>query len=207
MTISRFGRAAHARNFGSFIFRSAYSTEVHGAHHVPLHGPLIVLVDSIDPVGQLLIKSLAPRPLSAFTQVVNTEVVGDILWQAPYGISAQLTALDALSQGGALLVNTGLVDPGFLVARDPHVGVVPASLWVSNRDGGTFTPWGTRPASPRARVRLYFDKVITPIVGEASAAVDSGIVTIDRFVSEQCRQILHDHHDVVTQRLGERAAR
>lgn len=207
MTISRAVRSAHARNLGSLLFRAAYSTEVYGAHHVPLHGPLIVLVDSIDPVGQLLIKSLAPRPLSGFTQVVNTEVVGDIPWQAPYGINAQLTALDLLGQGNALLLNTSLLDPGFLVARGPQIGVVPASLWVSDRDGGRFTPWTTRPASPRARVRLYFDEVITPIVGEASAAVNDGLVTIDRFVSEQCRQILRDHHNVVMQRLGERAAR
>lgn len=207
MTISHISRSAHARNLGSLVFRAAYSIEVHGAHHVPLNGPLIVLVDSIDPVGQLLIKSLAPRPLSAFTQVINTEAVGDIPLQEPFGIRAQLTALDVVGQGGAILLNTGLVEPGFLVARSAQVGVVPASLWVSDRDGGRFIHWGTRPAPPRSRVRLYFDEVITPIVGEALTVANGALVTVDRFVSEQCRQILQDHHDVVSQRLGERAAR
>ena len=206
MIASRLRRSAHSRNLGSLLFRGAYPIQVHGSHHVPLHEPLIVIVDSIDPVGQLLIKSVSPRPLIAFTQIIDTEFTGDIPFQEPFGISAQLDALAALQQGGAILLNMDRIEPGFLVNQSGAV-VVAASLWVEHRGDAGFSPWGARPATPRSRVRLYFDQVSTPIVSEVSAPAAGGLVTIDRFVSERCRQILQDHKDLVRQRLGERTAR
>lgn len=206
MTMNFFNRAAHSRNIGSLVFRGAYSIDVHGSHNVPLHGPLIVAVDTIDPIGQALIKSLSPRPLTGFTQILNTEFMGDIPFEAPFGIKAQLDALDALRDGRAILVNTRTIEPGFLLTQS-QAGVVPVSLWIEDRGSRRVSQWTSRPALARSRVRLYFGTARTPIVSEDLTPSSSGLVTIDRFASERCRQILQDHYEEVRQRIGERTAR
>ena len=210
MTINKFNRSAHARNIGSIISRLIYRVKVVGAHHVNPESDresagVVILCSGLGSAGMLLVKSILSRPSNALVEPTVPEVGGDFRLNPPYSIDAQLTGLEVLLAGGAIVVDSHMVDPGFLVMQS-QATVIPVSMWVEDQHGEVSEWLGKAPAV-RSVINVYFGQGSKPSEAQLAEFEHGGLVGASRYVSEWCRQLLQDHRQMVLHRLGGGAAR
>lgn len=110
-------RAAHLRNIGALVTRAAYRVEVHGRHHVPTEGPVLLVAPGLNLVSAGIVASVARRPLHTLAPWASP-ALGDIPVISP-GIGAARWAVELLAGGAAIMVTTSVPPIGYLLAHGP----------------------------------------------------------------------------------------
>lgn len=210
MTSQKFNRSAHARNIGSVIGQLMFRIKVVGAHHVNAdefqsQTGVMVLCTGVGSAGMLLIKSILTRPSHVLTDPSIPEIGGDFRLNPPYSIDAQLASLGVLLMGGVVVIDSNMVDPGFLALQSKAI-VVPASIWV-NKPHGEVSEWRGKAPGVRSVVNVYFGEGREPSDSNLGESEHGGVIGASRYMSEWCRQLLQDHRQMVLHRLGGEAAR
>ncbi len=187
-----------------------YRIKVVGTYHVATDGDhpqvgVIVLCSGVGSAGMLLIKSILTRPSHVLTDPSIPEIGGDFPLSPPYSIGAQLASLEVLLAGGVIIMDSQMVDPGFVVLQSQAV-VVPVSLWV-NMSHGAVLEWQGKAPAVRSSVNVYFGQGKEPSESGLMESEHGGLVGASRYMSEWCRQLLQDHRQMVLHRLGGEAAR
>lgn len=189
--------AATARNIVGPVLRAAYPVQVWGAHHIPAHGPVLIVGDQPELLAGALIKAAAPRPVQVIAsesvmQAVPDGViraVGDIVNPAP-GIGAAQEALELLRDGGAVAALGGSPAIGYLAAAS---GAPVCTVVVHGAAGRVVTD----PPALRRRVEMRFG----PVTHLAIAGDPCAMSTI-RETGERIRQLLVDAQDLARARHG-----
>ena len=189
--------AATARNLAGPLLRTAYPIDVWGAHHIPTHGPVLIVGDQPELLAGALIKSAAPRPVHVIATASVMQALpepllraaGDIANSEP-GIDAAEQALAILRDGGAVTVLGPLPAAGYLAAASGSpIGTV-VVLGAAGR-----VP--TDPPALRRRVEIRFGPVASiDIAGDPCA------MTTIRAAGERIRQQLADAHAEAVARHG-----
>ena len=192
------------------VSRLIYRVKVVGAHHVNPEGGrgstgVVILCAGLGSAGMLLVKSILTRPSHVLVDPTVPEVGGDFRLNPPYSIDAQLIGLEVLLSGGAIIVDSHMVDPSFLVMQS-QATVIPVSVWVEDQHGEVSEWWGKAPAM-RSAINVYFGQGNKPSEAQLAEFEHGGLVGASRYVSEWCRQLLQDHRQMVLHRLGGGAAR
>lgn len=192
------------------VSRLIYRVKVVGSHHVNPESDrestgLVILCSGLGSAGMLLVKSILTRPSHVLVDPTVPEVGGDLPLNPPYSVDAQLVGLEVLLSGGAIIVDSHMVDPSFLVMQSLAT-VVPVSVWVEDQHGEVSEWWGKAPAM-RSAINVYFGQGSKPVEAQLAEFEHGGLVGASRYVSEWCRQLLQDHRQMVLHRLGGGAAR
>lgn len=189
--------AATARNLAGPLLRAAYPIDVWGAHHMPSHGPVLIVGDQPELLAGALIKSVAPRPMhviatASMMQVLPDSVLraaGDIANPTP-GIDAAQRALSVLADGGAVAILGDLPSAGYLAAAS---GAPVGTVIVFGAAGRVLTD----PPALRQRVEIRFGPVMS-----VDADGDPCAMTTIRATGERIRQQLTDAHAEAVARRG-----
>jgi hypothetical protein len=190
--------AAHARNLTSAALRLTYRLRAHGAHHVGISGPLIMVTSCEAILAGPIVRALSPRPIhvvanSAMAAAVSPALLaraGDLGVSGPGAIATQRSALAALDDGRAILLTGADVAPGYLVAT---AGVPVMAVVLLGADGQV----PTDPPKPRSRIDVYFAAPVRiPGSGEPLRAGTRAIV------SENVRQLVADAGKLAVRRNG-----
>ncbi len=189
--------------------------KVVGAHHVnsPATEPVdilgsrgvVVLCSGLGSAGMLLVKSILIRPSHVLTDPKVPEIGGDFHLNPPYSIDSQLASLEVLVAGGVIVLDSQMVDPGFLV-KQSHATVVPVSVWIDDQYG-ELREWLGKAPAVRSAISVYFGQGKELPAAGLSESGHAGLVGASRYSSEWCRQLLQDHRQMVLHRLGGGAAR
>lgn len=196
------GRFSHL--VGGTLVRALYAGEMHGAQHVPEHGPVILAANHTGFLDGAVVLGLAPRPshFLVLKQTFEGPVLGPLLrFSGQIAIDQQRgdrtalnRALQVLGRGGVIgIFPEGGRGRGDLSAAAKGVG------WLAMQSGATVIPTaclGTRRTGdlaaswPRLRSRLVVD-----FGASVPLEVPDGLpgrVRLER-VSEQIRVTLADH--------------
>lgn len=187
-------RAAHLRNIGALVTRAAYRVEVHGRHHVPTEGPVLLVAPGLNLVSAGIVASVARRPLHTLAPWASP-ALGDIPVISP-GIGAARWAIELLAGGAAIMVTTSVPPIGYLLAHGPmsiiSVVVIGGSGKVAND-----------PPRLRSKIQVYFS---APRTIEVSSDLFGSVDPCEyRYVSgldEMVRQIVADETTESGRRSG-----
>ena len=188
------GRAAHSRNIGALLARTAYRIEVHGRHHVPAHGPALLVGSDLNLFSAAIVASVACRPIHTLAPGALAQL-GDIPVISP-GIAAAQWALELLSAGAAIMVSADVPPLGYLLAH----GSVPITLVVVIGGSGKVAD---DPPRLRSKIEVYF---CAPHTIEAKASEfdtsDPCALRVVQGLSERVRQLTSDARNECGRRSG-----
>lgn len=187
-------RAAHARNIGALLARTAYRVEVHGRHHVPAHGPALLVGSDLNLFSAVIVTSVACRPIHTLAPGAFAQR-GDIPVISP-GIAAAQWALELLSAGAAIMVTADVPPLGYLLAH----GSVPIIPVVVIGGSGKVAD---DPPRLRSKIEVYF---CAPHTIEAKASEfdtsDPCALRVVQGLSERVRQLTSDAINECGRRSG-----
>lgn len=193
------GRAAHTRNIGALLARAAYRVSVHGRHHVPAQGPVVIVAPGLNLVSAGIVASVASRPIHLLAPSA-LPALGDIPVIAP-GITAARWALELLAAGAAIMVTTEVPPLGYLLAARPasiiSVVVIGGSGKVAND-----------PPRLRSKIEVYFSAPREIAVGAIKTdAVDPCSLRVVQDLDECARQLAADALSESVKRNGQPVTR
>jgi 1-acyl-sn-glycerol-3-phosphate acyltransferase len=189
---------ATARNLVAPVMRWGYRLRVHGAHHCPRRGPLLVVAPHLGFLDATVIATCLPRPVEVLVEpgalaVFGSNIPGRIVLDGDDATAALRRAGERLASGGAVGAWSGdglERAAGYLVARCPAPVLPVAVLGASGRHPGDPPAW-------RARVDV--------VVGEAFAVPAprdprslAGVLGAAEFI----RQRVTDHAAAARVRTG-----
>jgi 1-acyl-sn-glycerol-3-phosphate acyltransferase len=188
------GRAAHSRNIGALLARAAYRVEVHGRHHVPAHGPALLVGSDLNLFSAALVGSVACRPIHTLAPWALAQL-GDIPVFPP-GIAAAQWALELLEAGAAIMVTADVPPLGYLLAH----GSVPITPVVVIGGSGKIAE---DPPRLRSKIEVYFcaPSTIAPSASEFDTS-DPCAYRVVQGLSERVRQLTSDARNESARRSG-----
>ncbi|CAB4716338.1 unannotated protein [freshwater metagenome] len=188
------GRAAHSRNIGALLARAAYRVEVHGRHHVPTSGPVMLVGSDLNLFSAAIVASVACRPIHTLIPGALAQR-GDIPVISP-GIAAARWALELLEAGAAIMVTTDVPPLGYVLAHG-SVSITPVVVI-----GGSGKV-ADDPPRLRSKIEVYFCAPST-IPGSASefGSSDPCAFRVVQGLSERVRQLTSDARNESARRSG-----
>ncbi len=178
------GRAAHARNVGALLTKAAYRVNVHGRHHLPKKGAVVLVAPGLNLVSAKIVASVASRPIHTIAPSA-LPAMGDIAVVAP-GIDATRWALELLAAGAAIMVIADAPPLGYLLAVRPSSVI---SVVVIGGSGKV----AADPPRLRSQIEVYFSAPHEiELAAGASGEVDPCSLRVVQGLSENVRQLAAD---------------
>jgi len=183
----RLNVAASVRNVLGPVLRLAYPSDVWGAHHLPMSGPVLVVGDQPELLAGGLVKAAAPRPVHVIGTPAAMQAVPPALMQAAGdlpcvqpGIDAAASALHLLASDEAVVALGPTPAPGYLAVASGAPIVTVVVIGAAGRVS-------TDPPRLRARIEVRFGPA-----RDLGVPGDPCAIATVRAAGERIRQMIVD---------------